>query len=244
MRHSFPIEFNPHYDFSNPKNQNEILRQDKLRAEGALVSMTPYQAGGGSITPSPWGSNQSIDAGRADSDTLPKYLAQYGLKFSQLINADALAERVQPVEFCVKDLTVKPGHQLSLQSHQGREEVWIVKRGILTVIVDGQRINVEKGQGIFVPKKSVHCMNNCTDELIVIEELQLGICREEDNVRLLDSTRDESGLPAPRPTYPITNEIQYQSAILFAEVATEIALQKGMTIDPQFATLHQSVIDN
>lgn len=235
MNTSFPISFNAHYDFSDLRNQNEILRQDKLQKADALCTMTPYQLNGGSIADSPWGSNRSVDAGKADDKTLSKYLARYHLGFSQLANAAVRVERAEPVEFCIKELVVKPGHQLSLQKHQGREEFWVVKRGLLTVIVDGQRLDIAAGQGIFIPKGAVHCMNNRTDELIEVEELQLGICREEDNVRLLDSTRDEKGHPAPRPTYPITTEVQYQSAILFAELAMEIALQRGLPVDPRLA---------
>jgi len=242
MESSFNIALNPHYDFQNPANLAEIVKQDKFHEEGALMQMTPYKRGGGSIIDSPWGSNQSLDCDEADSKTVQKYLAKFGLSFDQLMNANAShGGRAEPVEYCVKDLVVWPGNQLSLQKHQGREEFWIVKSGLLTVIVDSQRIDVAAGQGIFIPKGSVHCMNNCTDENVVVEELQLGICREEDNVRLLDATRDEHGNPKPRATYPITTKNEFVSAQIFAKVATEIAIKKAMTVDKSFAILTEQL---
>ena len=228
----FSAHLNPHYPFDNSVYQREIARQEKLSGRDALVAMMPYQSGGGSITPSPWGSNQSVDAGIADTHTLQNYLHRYDLIFSKLINSDLQVERAEPIEFCVKDLMINPGCQLSLQRHQGREEFWIVKRGQLTVIVDGKKINISEGEAIFIPMGATHCMNNCTNEPIEVQELQLGICREDDNIRILDATRDEQGNPKPRPTYPITNDIQFQSAILFAELAIETAKKNNLPNHP------------
>ncbi len=237
MEPKFSAHLNPHYPFDDSAYQAEIKRQEKFLKEKSLLSMVSYLSGGGSSISSPWGENKSIDAGVADANTLEWYLSRYQISFSQMINFDVPADRVTPVEFCIKDLIVNPGQQLSLQRHQGREEFWVVKDGILTVIVDGQRLDVTKGQAIFIPRGSTHCMNNRTATPIQVEELQLGICREEDNIRLLDATRDMQGNPAPRVTYPITTEVEYQSAILYAELAAELALLKGLAVDPQFAKL-------
>lgn len=234
----FPAQYNGHYDFDNPANIAEIKKQDDFHQPGALDKMTPYKKGGGSVIDSPWGTNQSLDCDDADDKTVEIYLAQFGLSFDTLLNKDAShGGRAEPVEFCVKDLVVWPGNQLSLQKHQGREEFWIVKKGLLTVVVDGQRIDVQEGQGIFIPKGSVHCMNNRTDEDVVVEELQLGMCREEDNVRLLDATRDAQGNPKPRATYPLTTENEYLSAQIFAKLANEIAMKRKLPVDPHFNAL-------
>ena len=121
--------------------------------------MTPYIHGGGSVIQSPWGSNQSIECDEATAQTVENYLGRFDITFDDLINSDAIhSGRAQPIEFCVKDLTVNPGNQLSLQVHQGREEYWIVKSGLLTVIVDGQQIDVNENQAIFIPKGAIHCM--------------------------------------------------------------------------------------
>lgn len=237
MESKFSAHLNPHYPFDNSAYQAEIKRQDSLLQDKALMSMTPYLSGGGSVISSPWGKNKSIDAGIADNNTLNKYLSGHGIETSDLINFTASSDRVAPIEFCIKDLILNPAHQLSLQRHQGREEFWVVKDGILTVILDGERMDITKGQAIFIPRGSIHCMNNRTATPIQVEELQLGLCREEDNVRLLDATRDMQGNPAPRVTYPITSDVEFRSAVLYAELAAELALLKGLAVDPQFAKL-------
>lgn len=235
MTEQFPSRFNAHYNFDSPVNQAEIKKQNTFHEEGALLKMTPYIRGGGSFIESPWGSNHSKDFDDADANTVQNYLAQFGLTFDQLLNSQSEHHnRAEPIEFCIKDLILKPGHQISLQYHQGREEYWIVKSGILTVIVDSQRLDVHAGQAIFIPKGSAHGMNNRTNDPVIVEEMQLGICREEDNIRLLDATRDAEGNPASRAIYPIKTELQYKSAILYSELANEIALQRGMKLNPQF----------
>jgi len=230
-------KFNPHYNFIEPINLAEIDKQDGFDAEGALLKMEPYKSGGGSIIPSPWGSNQSVDAGKANTETVSKYLETYGFNFAKLLNPTGKMSTAEPTEFCIKDLVVKPGNQLSLQRHRGREEYWIVKSGILTVIVDGHQLDVKAGEAIFIPKGSTHCMNNKTDTPVHVEELQFGICREADNVRLLDATRDDTGNLKPRATYPIRNEIEFKSAQLFAQLANEIAAMNKWSINPQFIAL-------
>jgi mannose-6-phosphate isomerase-like protein (cupin superfamily) len=229
--------FNPHYPFNNPIYIAEIQKQDGFDAEGALLRMEPYQSGGRSVIPSPWGSNRSVDAGRADEQTISQYLAKYNLTFSKLLNPTGATSVAEPVEFCIKDLVVNAGNQLSLQRHRGREEYWVVKSGILTVIVDGHQLDVKAGEAIFIPKGSTHCMNNKTDAPVHVEELQFGICREADNVRLLDATRDNAGNPKPRATYPIRNEVEFKSAQLFAKLANQIALKNKWIINPQFDQL-------
>lgn len=242
MTTEFNKKMNPCYPIGDEVYRAEIDKQQAVDNGGreALLAMTPYKSGGGSVFESPWGTNQSIDAGGATSETVAKYLISNSLSFGALLNPTGAVSDAEPLEFCTKGLVVKPGNQLSLQRHRGREEYWIVKSGTLTVIVDGHRIDVGAGQGIFIPKGSTHCMNNNTDEPVHVEELQFGICREADNVRLLDATRDTDGNPKPRPTFPIKNDAEYRSAILFAQLAIEIAEKRKLPKDErlvQFATL-------
>ena len=234
---SFDLHFNRYYPFNESAYIAEIDKQNGFDIDGALLKMEPYKSGGGSIIPSPWGSNQSVDAGKANSETVSKYLETYGLDFAKLLNPTGAMSTAEPTEFCIKDLVVKPGNQLSLQRHRGREEYWIVKSGMLMVIVDGHQLDVKAGEAIFIPKGSTHCMNNKTNAPVHVEELQFGICREADNVRLLDATRDDAGNPKPRATYPIRNEVEFKSAQLFAKLANEIAVINKWSINPQFTAL-------
>ena len=101
-------------------------------------------------------------------------------------------------EYCEKTITIRPLQILSLQSHQLRRETWTVKRGILTVLVDGQRIDLLSGESLHIPVGSIHCMANLGDEDCIIKERQEGICREEDIRRYMDVyRRDTETLASP-----------------------------------------------
>ena len=71
-------------------------------------------------------------------------------------------------EFCLKRITINPHSMLSLQRHRARAEQWFVMEGRLTVILDGEKITVEKGHDISIPLGSVHCMINETGEAVVV----------------------------------------------------------------------------
>ncbi len=132
-------------------------------------------------------------------------------------------------DVCIKQITVKPGYMLSLQRHRGRAELWDVRDGILTVILNGARYDVYAGGSLSLPQGSVHCMINSSDEPVTVVETQTGTCREKDNIRLLDSNE--------RPTYPLTSEIEFQSAKLYAEIQAEHVDRYGFGVKPHSALL-------
>lgn len=154
----------------------------------------------GQVVESPWGSNQVIEARRENG-----------------------------IDICIKRITVKPGYMLSLQRHRGREELWKVEGGMLTVILDGKRYDVPAGQSISMHRGAVHCMINSSDAPVIVMETQSGVCRESDNIRLLDFNG--------RPTYPLTSEIEYQSAKLYAEIQSEHAKRYGFENMPHRSLL-------
>lgn len=100
-------------------------------------------------------------------------------------------------EYCEKLIVIKPGKALSLQSHDLRRERWTVRSGILTALLDGKRIEAVSGQAILVPRGSIHCMANLTEEDCVVEERQSGICREEDIRRYADAYSRSTEAPRP-----------------------------------------------
>jgi len=86
----------------------------------------------------------------------------------------------------VKRILVHPGKRLSLQKHEHREEHWVVVQGEgLFTLGDGVR-RVEKGDVLHIALGDVHRLENDTDEYLVIIETQLGICLEDDIIRLED----------------------------------------------------------
>jgi mannose-6-phosphate isomerase len=85
--------------------------------------------------------------------------------------------------FQSKVICVNPKSQLSLQSHNHREEHWIVAHGIGTVQVDQSVIDVKCGSSIFIPKGCKHRLTN-TDvkESLIITEVQIGDYFGEDDI--------------------------------------------------------------
>lgn len=85
--------------------------------------------------------------------------------------------------FQSKVISVNPGAQLSLQSHNHREEHWIVAHGIGTVQLDQSVIDVKCGSSIFIPKGCKHRLTNTDDkESLIITEVQIGDYFGEDDI--------------------------------------------------------------
>jgi mannose-1-phosphate guanylyltransferase / mannose-6-phosphate isomerase len=90
-------------------------------------------------------------------------------------------------EYCEKEITVNPGKILSLQSHKLRRELWQVKKGTLTVVLNDRKLTLKEGEKIEMPLGSIHCMANVESEPCVVYEKQEGVCREEDIIRYVDA---------------------------------------------------------
>jgi mannose-1-phosphate guanylyltransferase/mannose-6-phosphate isomerase len=85
-------------------------------------------------------------------------------------------------KFQVKRLHVNPGEKLSLQMHHKRAEHWVVVSGVATVINGNQELTLTQGQSTYIPLKTVHCLENQTDEPLEIIEIQNGEYLGEDDI--------------------------------------------------------------
>lgn len=82
-----------------------------------------------------------------------------------------------------KIISVKPGQQLSLQSHRYREEHWIVTHGTGLAQIDESIKQIDYGSLIFIPKGAKHRLTNTDDaENLIIIEVQLGEYFGEDDI--------------------------------------------------------------
>ena len=82
-----------------------------------------------------------------------------------------------------KVLSVRPGGQLSLQSHSRREEHWVVVHGTGLVQLDESLVNVTCGSSVFIPKGARHRLINTDDaETLIINEVQIGDYLGEDDI--------------------------------------------------------------
>jgi len=87
----------------------------------------------------------------------------------------------------VKSLVVKPGHRLSLQSHEHRDEHWVVVRGVARVTLDEVTTDYHYGDHIFVRRGTRHRIACEGPEPVEIIEVQVGESfAEEDIVRYAD----------------------------------------------------------
>ena len=91
--------------------------------------------------------------------------------------------------FQSKVISVKPRQQLSLQSHNHREEHWIVAHGKGIVQIEKSEIKIESGSSLFIPKGAKHRLTNTdSSENLIITEVQIGdFLGEDDIVRYEDN---------------------------------------------------------
>ena len=87
----------------------------------------------------------------------------------------------------IKRIQVQPLQRLSLQMHYHRSEHWVVVSGTACVTLQGSEQLVHEGESIFVPKSSIHRIENPGKVVLEIIEVQVGeyLC-EDDIVRLED----------------------------------------------------------
>jgi len=82
----------------------------------------------------------------------------------------------------VKRLLVNPGQRLSLQSHNSRDEHWVVIRGIAQVTLNDSTIDLTYGQHVYVPRGTKHRITCGGDEPVEIIEVQIGESFEEEDI--------------------------------------------------------------
>ena len=84
--------------------------------------------------------------------------------------------------FQVKRIVVKPGGQLSLQSHLHRAEHWIVVSGTARVTIGEDVTLVSENQSVYVPLGAQHRMENPGRVPMVLIEVQTGSYLGEDDI--------------------------------------------------------------
>jgi mannose-6-phosphate isomerase len=82
----------------------------------------------------------------------------------------------------VKRITVNPYSRLSYQYHEQRREQWTVVSGILSVILDDEKIFRSPGESIKIPLGAKHRAWNETHEPVVFIEVQTGTYFGEDDI--------------------------------------------------------------
>ena len=86
------------------------------------------------------------------------------------------------LHFQVKMLHVFPGAKLSLQKHQKRAEHWVVVMGQATVINGIDKLTLNQGDSTFIPIGVLHSLENTTNDLLEVIEVQSGVYLGEDDI--------------------------------------------------------------
>jgi len=82
-------------------------------------------------------------------------------------------------------MTVQPGQRLSLQSHTGRSELWIVLDEGAEVIIDDKVLHPKRMEEIWIPVGGKHRLSSIGTEMRVLE-VAFGNWQQEDIIRFSD----------------------------------------------------------
>jgi mannose-1-phosphate guanylyltransferase/mannose-6-phosphate isomerase len=93
----------------------------------------------------------------------------------------AMGERYQ-----VKQITVHPGHKLSLQMHHHRAEHWIVVRGTARVTKGDEQLLLSENQSTYIPIGVQHRLENPGEIDLTLIEVQSGSYLGEDDIVRFD----------------------------------------------------------
>jgi len=94
--------------------------------------------------------------------------------------------------FQVKRLLINPGAKISLQKHLHRAEHWVVVKGLATVTSGETIIELKINQSTFIPKGTIHRVENKQRTPLEIIEVQTGDYLGEDDIIRLKDDYDRS----------------------------------------------------
>lgn len=87
----------------------------------------------------------------------------------------------------VKKLIINPKKRFSLQYHNKRTETWTIVKGKLEITIGDKKGVYSYGQTVSIPVGTIHRIENISDEIAEIIEVQTGTYfGEDDIVRLED----------------------------------------------------------
>jgi len=94
--------------------------------------------------------------------------------------------------FQVKRLLINPGAKISLQKHTHRAEHWVVVKGLATITSGEKIIELKINQSTFIPKGTIHRVENKQNSPLEIIEVQTGSYLGEDDIIRIEDDYDRS----------------------------------------------------
>jgi mannose-1-phosphate guanylyltransferase/mannose-6-phosphate isomerase len=92
----------------------------------------------------------------------------------------------QGPRYKIKRVVVNPGEKISLQKHSHRSEHWVVVKGAAKVTIGGEEIFIHENESAYVPKSTLHRLENAGKIPVEIVEVQNGEYMEEDDIERFD----------------------------------------------------------
>jgi len=86
----------------------------------------------------------------------------------------------------VKRIIIRPGKRFSLQYHHHRSEHWVIVKGRGNLTIDNACKTITVGDHVFIPVGCRHRLKNISEEDLIFIETELGLCLEDDIIRLED----------------------------------------------------------
>ena len=88
--------------------------------------------------------------------------------------------------FKIKELIIEPGGRLSLQSHKHRTEHWVVVEGTATITRGDHVESLQTNQSTYIAAREIHRLENCTEDILRVIEVQCGTLLSEDDIERYD----------------------------------------------------------
>jgi mannose-1-phosphate guanylyltransferase / mannose-6-phosphate isomerase len=92
----------------------------------------------------------------------------------------------EDARYKIKRIVVNPGEKLSLQMHYHRSEHWVVVKGAAKVTIGEKEINIHENESVYVPKSTLHRLENPGKVPLEIIEVQNGEYVGEDDIVRID----------------------------------------------------------
>ena len=87
----------------------------------------------------------------------------------------------------IKEIKVNKGSKLSLQKHKSRSEFWQIVKGESKITIESNEHYLKEKEHIYIPKNTIHRIENIGKEELIFIEIQLGEnLKEEDIIRIED----------------------------------------------------------
>ena len=91
------------------------------------------------------------------------------------------------IGYQIKEICVFEGAKLSLQKHQKRSEFWQIVKGKSKITLDDKEYYLKEKEHIYIPKNTIHRIENVGVGNLIFIEIQLGEdLKEDDIIRLED----------------------------------------------------------